>query len=151
MIEYTGKAAAPVPFFGKATKTMYRFGGKVRKMAIDEGDVNGLLATYEGRQPAFRLVSTSLPIDEFPAAPEPAEPVPVVTQAHDVSTPTNETPAEPFDFTILSGVGPARDRALKNACIETLQEFINAGAEKIADVTGAPVKVVEVWIKQLAS
>lgn len=134
---------------------MYRFGGKIRQMAIDEGDVNGLLATYEGRQPAFRLVSTSLPIDEFPAAPEPVqveqETAQVVTQALDVGTPTNETPAEPFDFTILSGVGPARDRALKNACIETLQAFINAGVPKLVEVTGAPEKVVEAWIKQLAS
>lgn len=151
IIEYTGRAGAPVPFFGKATKQMYRFGGKVRKMAIDEGDVNGLLATYEGRQPAFRLVSTSLPIDEFPAAPEPVqveqETAQVVTQALDVGTPTNE----PFDFTILSGVGPARDRALKNACIVKLQDFINAGVPKLVEVTGAPEKVVEAWIKQLAS
>ena len=152
IIEYTGRAGAPVPFFGKATKQMYRFGGKIRKMAVDEGDVNGLLATYEGRQPAFRLVSTSLPIDEFPAVPEPVEPVPVqsvpvVTQALDVGTPTNE----PFDFTILSGVGPARDRALKNACITTLQAFVNAGVPKLVEVTGAPEKVVEAWIKQLAS
>lgn len=155
ILEYIGRAGAPVPFFGKATKTMYRFGGKIRQMAIDEGDVNGLLATYEGRQPAFRLVSTSLPIDEFPAAPEPVqveqETAQVVTQALDVGTPTNETPAEPFDFTILSGVGPARDRALKNACIETLQAFINAGVPKLVEVTGAPEKVVEAWIKQLAS
>jgi hypothetical protein len=151
ILEYIGRAGAPVPFFGKATKTMYRFGGKIRQMAIDEGDVNGLLATYEGRQPAFRLVSTSLPIDEFPAAPEPVqveqETAQVVTQALDVGTPTNE----PFDFTILSGVGPARDRALKNACIETLQAFINAGIPKLVEVTGAPEKVVETWIKQLAS
>lgn len=122
---------------------MYRFGGKVRKMAVDANDVNGLLATYEGRQPAFRLVSTDLPIDEFPAVPEPVQPV----QALDANTPTNE----PFDFTILSGVGPARDRALKNACIETLQAFINAGIPKLVEVTGAPEKVVEAWIKQLAS
>ena len=151
IIEYTGRAGAPVPFFGKATKQMYRFGGKIRQMAVDEGDVNGLLATYEGRQPAFRLVSTSLPIDEFPAAPEPVqveqETAQVVTQALDVGTPTNE----PFDFTILSGVGPARDRALKNACITTLQAFVNAGVPKLVEVTGAPEKVVEAWIKQLAS
>ena len=149
ILEYIGRAGAPVPFFGKATKTMYRFGGKIRQMAIDEGDVNGLLATYEGRQPAFRLVSTSLPIDEFPAAPVQVEPetAQVVTQALDVGTPTNE----PFDFTILSGVGPARDRALKNACIETLQGFVNAGVPKLMEVTGAPEKAVEAWIKQLAS
>ena len=121
---------------------MYRFGGKVRKMAIDTNDVNGLLVTYEGRQPAFRLVSTDLPIDEFPAVPEPVQTV----QALDANTPTNET----FDFTILPGVGPARDRALKTACIITLQAFVNAGAEKIADVTGAPLKVAEAWIKQLS-
>lgn len=125
---------------------MYRFGGKVRKMAVDANDVNGLLATYEGRQPAFRLVSTDLPIDEFPAVPEPVQPV----QALDANTPTNEPPVKPFDFTILSGVGPARDRALKTACIITLQAFVNAGAEKIADVTGAPLKVAEAWIKQLS-
>lgn len=134
---------------------MYRFGGKTRQMAIDEGDVNGLLATYEGRQPAFRLVNEELPIDEIPAAPEPVqveqETAQVVTQALDVGTPTNETPAEPFDFTILSGVGPARDRALKNACIETLQGFVNAGVPKLMEVTGAPEKAVEAWIKQLAS
>lgn len=152
IIEYTGRAGAPVPFFGKATKQMYRFGGKIRQMAVDDGDVNGLLATYEGRQPAFRLVSTSLPIDEFPAIPEPIVPVEqetaqVVTQALDVGTPTNE----PFDFTILSGVGPARDRALKNACIVRLQDFLDAGIPKLVEVTGAPEKVVETWIKQLAS
>ena len=121
-------------------------------MAVDANDVNGLLATYEGRQPAFRLVSTSLPIDDFSAVPEPIVPVEqetaqVVTQALDVGTPTNEQ----FDFTILSGVGPARDRALKNACITTLQAFVNAGVPKLVEVTGAPEKVVEAWIKQLAS
>lgn len=145
IIEYTGRAGAPVPFFGKATKQMYRFGGKIRQMAVDEGDVNGLLATYEGRQPAFRLVSTSLPIDEFPAAPEPVqveqETAQVVTQALDVGTPTNE----PFDFTILSGVGPARNQILHDACITTLQAFAETSNERIAELLNAGQKVVAAW------
>ncbi len=138
ILEYIGRAGAPVPFFGKATKTMYRFGGKVRKMAIDTNDVNGLLATYEGRQPAFRLVSTDLPIDEFPAVPEPVQPV---TQATDDHTPTNE----PFDFTVLSGIGPARNKILQNACITTLQAFVETSNERIAELLNAGPKVVAAW------
>lgn len=142
ILEYTGKAAAPVPFFGKATKNMYRFGGKIRKMAIDEGDVNGLLATYEGRQPAFRLAHAELPIDEIPAAPEPVQTVePVPVQAIDATTPTNE----PFDFTILSGVGPARNLILQNACIATLQAFLETSNERIAELLNASPKVVAAW------
>lgn len=148
MIEYTGKAAAPIPFFGKVTKNMHRFGGKTRKLAIDERDTAGFLTTYEGQQPIFRLVNVELPIDEIPANPEP--PTQPTEQAPEAPN-GKQPPDEPFDFTVLAGIGPARNQALQDACITTLQAFVGAGPETIAGVTNAPLKVAEAWIKQLAS
>ncbi len=137
ILEYTGKAAAPVPFFGKVTKSMYRFGGKTRKLAIDERDAAGFLATYEGQQPAFCLIPDELPIDEIPANPEPV----VTAQPIDANTPNDE----PFDFTVLAGIGPARNQILHDACITTLQAFSETSDERIAELLNAGPKVVAAW------
>ena len=143
IIEYTGKAAGPVPYFGKVTKTMYRFGGKVRRMAIDSKDVDGFLATYEGPQPAFRLVNVELPVDEIPANPEtPTQPT---EQTHDEAKAHGEKQpsGEPFDFTVLSGIGLARNQILHDAGILTKQQFIEA--DHLADLLNAGQKVIAAW------
>lgn len=142
IIEYTGKAAGPIPFFGKATKTMYRFGGKVRRMAIDSKDVDGLLAIYEGHQPVFRLVNEELPVDDIPDQPEP--PTPVTEQT--AKAPSDQQPPdEPFDFTVLSGIGPARNLTLHNAGITTQAQFLAADDGQLADWLNANPKAVATW------
>lgn len=142
IIEYTGKAAAPIPFFGKVTKNMHRFGGKTRKLAIDERDAAGFLATYEGQQPIFRLVNDELPIYEIPANPEP--PTQPTEQAPEAPN-GKQPPDEPFDFTVLAGIGPARNLILQNACITTLQAFSETSNERIAELLNASPKVVAAW------
>lgn len=145
IIEYTGRAAAPIPYFGKVTKTMYRFGGKVRRMAVNSLDAAGLLAIYEGQQPAFRLVNEELPIDEIPANPEPPTTPTEQTSDDAKAHGDKQPPDEPFDFTVLAGIGPARNQILHDACITTLQAFAETSNERIAELLNAGQKVVAAW------
>lgn len=138
IIQYTGNAPAPVPFFGKATKTMYRFGGTMRRLAIDSRDADGFLATYEGRQAAFAVVDVSLPIDDEIATPSDVKPF------------DDNNPPDEFDFTLLSGIGPAKHQALQEAGILTKAQFLAASVGSLVGLLTANEKTVLKWKETLA-
>lgn len=162
VIEYTGNQAGPVPFFGKVTRIMYRFGKRSKRLAVDSRDVDGLLAVREGRQAVFTAVKAEVPITVIEPETKPLVPVAETTNAPvtEIETkpvaPIVEVPVTepvktaPFDFLFLSGVGPARNEKLFDAGITTAEQFIGAGAAQIAAITGAPVKVAAQWIKVIS-
>lgn len=134
LIRYMGRQAGPVPYFGQATNIMYRFGIHKPVQPVDSRDVAGFLALREGQQAAFATVTVES-INVEPIAP-PEEP-----------TDDSRLPNEPFDFTILSGVGPARNQTLHDAGITTVAAFLDNA--DLPDLLNASAKVVESWKQAL--
>jgi predicted flap endonuclease-1-like 5' DNA nuclease len=63
------------------------------------------------------------------------------------SKPEDSTPevAEPFDFSTLSGIGPARSRALAGAGIGTAPQFRAMADDELAVLLSTTVESVQEW------
>ncbi len=63
------------------------------------------------------------------------------------STPVDSTPKvdEPFDFSVLNGIGPARSRALAGAGIETAPKFRAMADDELAVLLSTTVESVQEW------
>ena len=64
----------------------------------------------------------------------------------------NNTNNQVFDFTVLSGIGPSRNKALHDSGIKTANDFIKATGEFIRDSVGGFTitdEVIEEWKQSL--
>lgn len=140
MIRYLGRQAGPVPYFGIVTHKQYRFGRWQPVQLVDDRDVDGFLSLYEGRKQAFTLAEVEIDDGDKPATQGDAQP----------STEMAGELAEPFDFTQLSGIGPARFVALREHDITTKAQFMELSPDALAEVCNVVVSVAVSWLEQIA-
>ena len=160
-IRYLGKQAGPSPYFGQATNIMYRFGITKREQVVDTRDVDGFLLTFEGRQPAFEVAETAdkkiacnsiIQANEPKPESEPVVPTHSQTEPLDanVSATSGELTTEPYNFTVITGIGEARNRQIHELCIFSLQALLDAEPAWLAKSLSVSEKVVVNWQGQAA-
>lgn len=152
-VKYVGIKSGPSPYFGSATGTMYRFGTLRPEQEVFEGDVDGFMAFHELQKPAFEVVGKKVELkEEKPKEREQDSEPKTVTEQEPKPAVENPVPqpVEPFDFTTLSGIGPARQQALHDAQITTKEHFLAASNETLADLLGANEKTIKSWRDSLS-
>lgn len=92
-----------------------------------------------------RLVSIAAPRE-----PEPPK-FRVVTPPSQPPAPTNESVERGDDLTVVNGIGPVFAERLSEAGVNSLRGMQEAGAQRLADITGVPLSRAETWMSQLGS
>ena len=103
---------------------------------------NQLFSTELPSNPEQRIVGTMPMVDAIATAINPA--------TNPAGTGENNTQAtEPFNFTVLSGIGPAKDRVLHENGIDTVAQFAVYDSEELAELLSTTVASVDAWKEAL--
>lgn len=158
-IRYTGNRAGYVPFFGKATKQLYRFGKSSPFCEVDDKDVDGFLNIREGGKSVFAVQDVE--VVEVPKPEESEEDTPqakngdsgnpdttIQDSGNGLSESTDDV-IETFDFSVVNGIGSVYNNALYNAGIRTVKAFLSTSDEILEQATGKTGKTLESWRAKL--